>query len=208
MKLKSFFENLELELNNIDKTKKFMLYFSIVVAISLLNYQYFLDGYMQEYLQKESKTQKLSIESKKNFVPTISLRIKRAKQEQMKLLEQIDSLDFELLDIQSKVDSVDAFSLNDELFAQYLNKILKDSKDKDISIEKIKIEDSSKRYVGKVYLVKEVKINGFGNYLNIERFVREIEKQNILQKIENFTVSADLNLTNFSVDISIFGDQR
>lgn len=208
MKLKDFFENLELELNNIDKTKKFMLYFSIVVAISLINYQYFLDGYMQEYQQKESKTQKLNIESKKNFVPTLSLKIKKAKKEQMKLLEHIDALDFELLDMQSKVDSKEGFSLTDELFAQYLNNILKDSKDKDISIEKITIKDDSKKYIGKIYLVKDVKIEGFGSYLNIEKFIRDIEKENILQKIENLTVSADVNSTNFSVEFAIFGDQR
>lgn len=208
MKLKDIFENLELELTNIEKTKKYLLYILIIVAITALNYQYFLGQYIQEHQNKQAKVKKFEKELRHRLVPAIKLKIKRNEKEKLQLLEKIDSLDFEILNLRSKVDSTKTLFLTDEVFAQFLNKILKDSKRRGIVINNIVIEDlkNSQQYMGKVYLVKKLKISGVGNYLKIETFLRNIEKQDILQKIDKLIVETDINETKFLAEISIFGD--
>lgn len=210
MNFKEEIEKLEQQLSSLDIGKRYLLYLLIVALISGLNYYYFVEDIMKEATKQRQIFEKLQRELRNKSPQAITRKIKQEKKRQLKLSEEIERLEYKKLALRTKLDSMKFLFLTDDKFAQFLDVTLKDSVNKGIMLNKVMIkeENSGKQYKGTIYYNKEIGMEGKGDYLYIEEFLRNIEKQNILQRFDLIEIETDINSTKFKVQMTLFGDKE
>ena len=210
MNFKDLMQNLEADLSSLDASKRYAIYFSTILLVGGLNYYYFMEGIIKQTEKEKQKLEKLKQEVKSKSPQVIMKKIKDEKSKQLKLSEEIESLEYKKIALRTKFDSMKFLFLTDDKFAQFLNNVLKDSVNKGIMLSDVIIEEikEDKHYIGKLYLAKRLKMQGSGDYLNIENFLRNIEKQNILQKFDIIKIETDGDLTKFMAEMTLLGDKR
>jgi Tfp pilus assembly protein PilO len=203
-------DKVDLKLSSIEIKKRLLIYLLLVILISGFNYYFVMDGLIKENIKEKKVYEKMIYDSKHRSPKVLKSKIDKEKKLQSQLYQEIERLENKKLALRSKLDSMKFLYLTDDKFAQFLNRTLKDSVDKGIMLSKviIKEENSGKQYIGSIYYNKEIIMEGKGDYLKIEEFLRDIEMQNILQKFEYIEINTDVNSTNFNIKMVLFGDKR
>lgn len=210
MNLQEEIEKLESQISSLSRAKRYLIHFAIFALISYLNYDYFAQDLIDGYFKEKENLKKVETELRNSKPRAIAKKIVDANKERANLEEKIEKLDFKKLNLQTEIDKKRFLLLTDEKFAQFLDITLKDSVNKGIILNKVKIDDfnGSKRFLGEVYLVKRLEFEGRGDYLLIEQFLRNIEKQDLLEKFEEITIERDVNLTKFNAKLLLYGEKE
>jgi len=210
MNFKEEIGKIEAQLSSIDKSKRYLLYIMIIALVSGSNYYYFMEDIIKQAQKERQNFEKLERELRNKSPQAIVRQINQEKKRDLQLSEEIEKLEYKKIALQTKLDSMKFLFLTDDKFAQFLDVALKDSVNKGIMLSKVMIkeENSGKHYIGSLYYAKELEIEGVGDYLGIEKFLRNIEKQNILQRFDLIEIKTDVNGTWFNAKMTLFGDKR
>ena len=210
MNFKEEIEKVESQFSSLEKGKRYIIYFLVVSLITGLNYYYFVEDIMKDLTKERQNLEKLQRELRNKSPLTFVRKIKQEEKRHLKLSEEIEKLEYEKLTLRTKLDEMKFLFLTDDKFAQFLDVTLKDSVNKGIILSKVMIKEdnSGKHYIGSIYYAKEVEFEGKGDYLNIEEFLRNIEKQNILQRFDLIEIKTDVNSTWFNAKMTLFGDKE
>jgi len=210
MNFKEEIEKVESQLSSLEKGKRYIIYFLLVSLVTGLNYYYFAEDIMKDLTKERQNLEKLQRELRNKSPLTFARKIKQEEKRHLKLSEEIEKLEYEKLTLRTKLDEMKFLFLTDDKFAQFLGVTLEDSVNKGITLSKVMIKEdnSGKHYIGSIYYAKEVEFEGKGDYLNIEEFLRNIEKQNILQRFDLIEIKTDVNLTWFNAKMTLFGDKE
>jgi len=210
MNLKEGIQKIELQLSSLSKGKRYTIYFLIIFLVTGLNYYYFIENIIKDITKERQKLEKLQKELKNKSPLVLTKKIKEEQKKYLKLSEEIENLEYKKLTLRTKLDKMKFLYLTDDKFAQFLDATLKDSVNKGIMLNKVVIKEdkSGKAYIGSIYYAKEVEFEGKGDYLFIEEFLRNIEKQNILQRFDLIEIKTDLNSTWFYAKMTLFGDSK
>ena len=210
MNFKEEIGKIETQLSSIDKSKRYLLYIMIIALVSGSNYYYFMEDIIKQAQKERRNFEKLERELRYKSPQAIVRQINQEKKRELQLSEEIEKLEYKKIALQTKLDSMKFLFLTDDKFAQFLDVTLKDSVNKGIMLSKVMIkeENSGKHYIGSLYYAKELEIDGVGDYLMIEEFLRGIEQQNILQRFDQIEIKTDVNGTWFNAKMTLFGDKR
>jgi len=210
MNFKEEIGKIETQLSSIDKSKRYLLYIMIIALVSGSNYYYFMEDIIKQAQKERRNFEKLERELRYKSPQAIVRQINQEKKRELQLSEEIEKLEYKKIALQTKLDSMKFLFLTDDKFAQFLDVILKDSVNKGIMLSKVMIkeENSDKHYIGSLYYAKELEVEGVGDYVMIEEFLRGIERQNILQRFDQIEIKTDVNSTWFNAKMTLFGDKR
>ena len=210
MNFKEEIGKIETQLSSIDKSIRYLLYIMIIALVSGSNYYYFMEDIIKQAQKERQNFEKLERELRNKSPQAIVRQINQEKKRELQLSEEIEKLEYKKIALQTKLDSMKFLFLTDDKFAQFLDVTLKDSVNKGIMLSKVMIkeENSGKHYIGSLYYAKELEVEGVGDYLMIEEFLRGIERQNILQRFDQIEIKTDVNGTWFNAKMTLFGDKR
>ena len=205
MSLYDFLEKADSHLLSLEKGKRYIIYATIFLGIGYIFYALFFDPLLQ---QIESSKEQLAITQSKiqRYAPTAYLRkIKKIKKELLQMQTTIDTLHAQKLALQSRLDANHFVFLDNPQFTSMLDHILYNSVKYDVQLFEVKLTDMDREYIGKLYIKKRVDINGSGSFLNIVRFIRTIEDQNTLLKVDHLLIDTNGSKPQFQCKVHFFG---
>lgn len=203
--MREFLDNLE-ELISQEAIRKvnalfLLILFSVIFAI----YYFFIDPKITELSQKQETLLSLEQKITKILPKTWQSKIEFKKREMLKNKNSKEKLRLKVLSLKSKLDSLN-FSFVDPVgFSNFLNYLLKKSISNNLLIQNIKIMDQKKPFLGKLYMKKTINVVGTGRFLNIIKFVRELENQKKLFSLKDFNIETNGTLPNFNFKIDFYG---
>lgn len=175
-------------LNNYLETQppkqRIMLYVALVIGIFVIAYFFYISDLSTElsdtedvYLQKRSELKVLQRKTDIKKLKIIRKNIKKTK-------EAIQQKKIDIQEKTEKLNTSSVFLIDDSKFAIFLEDTLLKSKNLNVKLSQVSIDDLALPYIGILDIKKQITINGSGKFLDILRFLRFIEEQKILLKLQ------------------------
>ena len=204
--MREWLDRAEEYFDSLDKKQFFALIAGMIILFIGAFWYFTFEPVQQELQSKEKaitdtikKIRKLSkstiiqkIQREKRAIAQINQEIEKIKAEQIGLLAQLQKMDYKLL--------------NKENFYQFLTKLLDLSVKSILTLDKIELTPLQKKFVGGISIVQKMDINGSGAFLDTVKWLRTMEDERLLLKVDRFQVALQKDQPSFYISILFYGN--
>ncbi len=205
MSMYEFFERLDEQLAQYGKTQKALLILFLFGGIVFMSYYFFIDEELQILQSKKQEVASIQKKMKKYRSKVIERKIVKIKKEIVALNSHIDTLTQKKYKLIKELNKKRVILFNKDSFARFLRDILADSKKKNLTLQKIDIHKTDKKLIGKIVQIRELVVEGYGKFLNVVRYLRNIESKKMLFKIANLAIAMQENGLFFGFHLKLYG---
>jgi len=193
---------LEKLLNDLDKKNLIMLYASIFIAFFVIYYNYNYEILYNEINQNENQIVKLKRELVN--INSYSRKISKYKKELEILKKNNISLQEDLKYLRILIKTSPILLINEIKFLDIIKNILQSATDNDIKAT-YEINRNFDKY--KIYTINVTGEFSNKNFFSFHNFIKDIEKMNIISKVENleFLYNGSENNVKFKFIYNIWG---
>ncbi len=134
--------------------------------------------------------------------------LKKVKKTKKKIVELNAEKNQIARDIQKKNNSINSgslFIIDDEAFSTYVRGFLIEANRLNIRLKSTQINQVKNPYIGLLSINKKLKISGNGEFLDILRFFRYIEEQNILIQADHIKIYKNDKGLMFEASFNVIG---
>lgn len=203
--MREYLDKLEQLISEQDIKKVYALFLLILVLTLFAIYYFFIEPEIESLSQKQASILSLEKKIQSNSLKTVQNRLKVKKREVLKNKNILEKTKLKILSIKTKLIVMHLSFVDPVVFSNFLNYMLKKSVADNLLIENLTIDDQKKDFLGKIYIKKEIFIEGSGKFLNIIKFAREVEGEKILFNIRDFNIETYGSLPKFSFKIDFYG---
>lgn len=171
-----------------EKKQLWMLYGAVIVGVILAGY-YFLAMPLEEKRQQLARsistleTQKSDIDtSHQASINALKTSLEQTQERKTQSQERVTQ-------IQAVLAANPALHVNETSWANLLESVLKRSVELSVAINIMEITSPQTPFVGELFLVKTLHIEGEGAFLDIERLMRFIETREKTLKLSRLVIS-------------------
>lgn len=203
--MRELLDNLENHLQNLEQKIKILILVSIPVAFGGIFYLfYFVDAY-ENIQQQNSTITKLKRDIVKNSPKRALQKVLIQKRKLLASKSELNKSNLHLLALASEVEKNRFLLTSSKDFNKFLENLLEESIANRISIDTLEITDQDKEFIGKLQTIKAIDITGNGNFLNVLRFLRKIEKNKILMMANEINIETNGTIPFVRLHIDFYG---
>lgn len=196
--MKDFFETqltqLDDQLENMPRAQRLALFVLIPVALIGMGYFFIAEALEEQTEFNEQSIARLERTIAANPVGTLKRKIAKAGKEALELETKIETEQARKRFLQSRLERNDFVIFDQYGFAKLLDRVLKESVNLSVQIDRVDNEARKEHYFGNFWILKKVQIEGSGSFRSIVSLVRFIEAQKALLKMEGVTIRRDGDL--------------
>ncbi|BCD68674.1 hypothetical protein [Nitratiruptor sp. YY09-18] len=200
-----FYEN---RLQNIPRSKRYIIYLASIILLGLLFYTYVLGPQFDHIQDLQARLQQLQNKVAKTSPKHYESIIMKKKQELANLRAKLDELKQKEYALLQKLQMQKYLFLNQQNFAKLLEDILADSKKRGVVLSLIQINEMDKKFLGRLKEQKSLKIQGQGAFLQSVRFLRDIEKHPMLLRVDNLHFETNGTVPRLSFWLKLYGVEK
>jgi len=200
-----YYEN---RLQELPRSKRFMLYAALFLVAGYLLYAFLFEPQLEQLSELESQAQQLRTEVAKSSPRRYERLVVAKKQDLAKMRQRLDRLKQEEFALLQKLHMQEFLFLHPQNFAQLLEDILAESKKRGIALTLIEIDDEKKPFMGRLYQRKRLLIEGKGEFLQDVGFLRAIEAHPMLLRIDDLQIETNGSAPRFRFSLHLYGVDR
>lgn len=208
MSLYEMFERLDEQLAQYSKTQKILLILFLFGGILFMSYYFFIDDELQTLESKKQEVATIQKKMKKYRSKIIERKIFKIKKELVALNSKIDTLTQNKYKLIKELNQKRVILFDKDSFARFLQDILADSKKRNLTLQKIDIHKTNKKLIGKIVQIRELVVEGYGDFLNVVHYLRDIESKKMLFKIANLAMTMQEEGLFFGFHLKLYGAQE
>jgi len=192
-------------LESLDGGRKLLYALLLLVMVGGLFYFLLIEPALEDVEIKKKEHELLSKKIVMKSPQSYKATQKRLEKKIAFMREKIDRLHSKELALQTRLEELNTILLNEKNFPKLLEKILQLSSKYKIGLNQIEIEDKNKKYYEKIKIKKRMTITGDGQFLNIVKFVRGIEDDPVLLKVDRYIIETNGSVPGFELVVDFFG---
>jgi len=202
--VRELFEKLQDRLDALGKREKIFIWLIVVGGLVVGGYYFLIDPKIEELSQNEATVAELSSKLLKQSPARYKKAIEIQKKKIVKLQTKLSTLKERYYAMVGDMkNGVQCYS--QEGFTKLLEDLLKSSFEHRIDLNGVLIEDGTKPFFRALKVVKELDVNGSGEFLQIVRFIRSIEDHPMLMEVRDLQMETNGSKPRFSTHIEFYG---
>ena len=205
MRIREGIEILEAKLEGIERGKVLMLFVLTLLLVGYLFYLLLLDPAMEELRDLDAQRTQLQGKLLKNSPKRLEHKILGLKKELLTLRSERERLKERKLLLLSKLSKERYRLLGPESLSSFLDSLLAASVKKRILLHSVTLSDEDEPFLGLLRSKKSLDINGSAPFLDLVSFVRSIEDQKLLLRIDSLHIETNGSVPAFDLHIKLYG---
>lgn len=202
-------EQLEIFENQLEEmpfNKRIAIYVGIVTLLVYMSWNLFGEDMSQEITTKEASIHSLEDKLEKSSIRSYERSIKNTEKKILLLDEELNELHFKKQFVRTKLESIAFIFSNGMGFAKILDTILKESIEKNLTINSLESLQQKAKSRKHIKLKEIFSIKGNGAFKNIMSLMQKIDSMNAILTLSHVKVFIDdTNSTAFDLNVSHYG---
>jgi len=199
---------LEDKLEALGKKEKIVLFIAILFGVVLLFYYFYVADATDKYQNNIRQITKLDRDIKKYSKKTVLHKILAMKRKILDTKSKISNDEQKLNYLNTKILQNNFLLLSKKDFTLFLNNLLKKSIKNDVLLQDVSIDKKDTKYIGKLKCKKIVQVDGYGNFLNTIKFIREIEEVKMMLQVKNLNIETNGTIPHTTFNILFYGIEK
>lgn len=181
--------------------------FSVALGIVFGLYYFFGADLAEEALAKSEKAAQLQSKLDNNTISAYEAKIEKEQKRILFLAEAHQEGEFKARALRTKLERMDYLSADVKGMADTLERILKQSVDLGVAIEKLTIDNTLSPYEAQIDKRGSIIIEGEADFRSVLKLLRFIESQEALLAVEHvkFTLAQKSSMPAFVITITGYG---
>ena len=205
MRIREGIEIIEAKLEGIEREKVVMLFVLMLLLVGYLFYLLVLDPAMEELRDLDAKRTQLQDKLLKNSPKRLEHKIMGLKKELLTLRSERERLKEQKLLLLSKLSKERYRLLGPKSLSSFLDSLLAVSVKKGILLHSVSLSDEDEPFFGLLRSKKSLDINGSAPFLDLISFVRSIEDQKLLLRIDSLHIETNGSIPVFDLHVELYG---
>lgn len=179
--------------------------FSVALGIVFGLYYFFGADLAEEALSKSEKAAQLQSKLDNNAISAYEAKIEKEKKRILFLAQEYQESEFKATALRTKLERMDYLSADVKGMADTLERILKQSVDLGVAIEKLTMDNTLSPYEEQIDKRGSIIIEGEADFRSVLKLLRFIESQEALLAVEHVKFTLEQKHTQPAFVITITG---
>ena len=204
--MREWWDRAEEYIETLDQKYIFLIVITIIAFFSLGFWYFAFEPVKQELSNTQQAIDKTIQKIQKLSKSTIASKIQQTKREIAQINQEIERLKSQRYRLLLQLQKENYKLLNKRNFYQFLTKALDRSVKYNVTLDKLELIPLHKQFVGDLYIAQKMNIEGSGRFLDIVKWLRSMEDERLLLKVDRFHVELQDNSPIFSLSILFYGN--
>lgn len=201
-------EEFEEQLQALDTKQKVALYLGSLLFIVAAWFFLYFDDAQTDIVVQEQQIQQYKNKMNKIDFTAINKKIMMKKKAILNEKSEIAKLKSEIFHMQEKLRSERFLFVTEQGIATFVDRMLESSLKNHLLIKNIDIKDYNATYFGVLKGQKQIDVTAEGDFLNIARFLRNLEESVMLMGLSQVVVETNGSKPILHTNIKFYGIER